>query len=59
MSNKIVEYTILDEHFAENLTASVNRYISIGWQPLGRPIFIGTLDDGYFHQAMVKYEEKS
>ena len=55
MGKKIVGYEISYNEDSDDLVVSVRVMIEKGWQPFG-----SLMEDanGYFHQAMVKYEEK-
>lgn len=50
---KIVEYTLTGNSTLEGFRSMVSEHIKLGWQPLGGV----SVDDGYFYQAMVKYED--
>ena len=50
---KITNYATVKELAANRLVATVQEWITSGWQPYGNPY----VHYDYFYQAMVKYQE--
>ena len=53
-TRKIIDYKVLLNDSASELSQQVKDNIKDGWQPFGAPFISDVL---FTHQAMVKYEE--
>lgn len=53
MTNKIIDYKVVEADRPFRLEKEIRNAISEGWQPIGNIVH----GDKWFYQAIVKYEE--